>query len=163
MEPSFCTIHENFGSGAAPAWHELMLALHRDRPSRAPSVPASLVARRVVFAPAIEPPRDAWFVAGTELSRVEILKRGAATARITSPANGAIIALDPDIPVANQLVLLQSRGGSAQLAWYLNGRRVGSSERVQSWVPMPGAYRLELRSVEGRVRDVVRFTVRGAS
>jgi penicillin-binding protein 1C len=150
-------------SGAAPAWHELMLALHRDRPSRAPNAPASLVARRVAFSPAIEPARNAWFVPGTEVSRIEILQRGAATARITSPANGAIIALDPDIPAANQRVLLQSRGGSAQLAWYLNGQRVGSSEQVRSWAPAPGYYRLELRSTEGRVRDAVRFTVRGAS
>jgi len=150
-------------SGAAPAWHELMVALHRDRPSRAPVPPSSLVERRVAFSPAIEPPRDAWFVAGTETSRVEVLQRGSATARITSPANGAIIALDADIPATNQRVLLQSRGGNAQLAWYLNGQRVGSSERARSWVPVPGAYRLELRSTEGRVRDTVRFTVRGSA
>ena len=43
---------------------------------------------------------------GTEVSRVEVLQRNAATARITSPANGAIIALDPDIPAANQRIVL---------------------------------------------------------
>jgi penicillin-binding protein 1C len=150
-------------SGAAPAWHELMLALHRDRPSRAPAAPTALVARRVAFAPAIESPRDAWFLRGTEVSRVEVLQRNAATARITSPANGAIIALDPDIPAANQRVVLQTRGGAADLEYYLNGRSLGSSDRPRRWLPQPGAHRLEIRSADGRVRDSIRFVVRGAS
>jgi penicillin-binding protein 1C len=124
-------------SGCRAAWHELMLALHRERPSRAPGAPAALVARHVAFAPAIETPRDAWFLRGTEVSRVEVLQRNAATARITSPANGAMIALDPDIPPANQRIVLQTRGGAPDLEYYLNGRSLGSSDRRGGGYPNP--------------------------
>jgi penicillin-binding protein 1C len=148
-------------TGAAPAWAEIMQALHEGHPSRAPAVPSGLVARRVEFAPAVEPPRQSWFLAGTELSRIELLAKGPATARIASPANGAVVALDPDIPAANQLMLFEGRGTDASLAFYLDGRRLGSSERPRKWAPRPGDHRVELRTADGRVRDVVRFRVRG--
>ncbi len=147
-------------TGAAPAWAEIMQGLHEGRPSHAPPAPAGVVARTVEFAPAVEPPRRGWFLAGTEFTRVERLAKGPATARIASPANGATIALDPDIPAANQLVLFEGRGTDASLAFFLNGRRMGSSERPRRWRPVPGDHRVELRTADGRVRDVVRFTVR---
>jgi penicillin-binding protein 1C len=150
--------------GAAPAWHEIMGRLHRGGvASHAPAIPAGLVARDVRFEPAIEPPRRSWFLAGTELERVAVLTRGSGPARISSPANGAIIALDPDIPVANQRVVLQSRGADARLAFYLNGRALGSSERPRRWSPVTGRHTLELRDDEGRVRDSVSFVVRGGA
>ena len=49
------------------------------------------------------------------------------------------------------------------LNYYLNGRSLGSSDRPRRWLPEPGAHRLEIRSADGRVRDSVRFVVRGAS
>ncbi|HSD55048.1 MAG TPA: penicillin-binding transpeptidase domain-containing protein, partial [Burkholderiales bacterium] len=156
------SMHDVSGvTGAAPAWAEIMQWLHEDRPSRPPRAPAGLVAREVEFVPAVEPARRGWFLAGTELDRVEVLARGPATARIASPANGATIALDPDIPAANQLVIIEGRGADASLALYLDGRRLGSAERPRRWRPVPGEHRVELRTHDGRVRDTARFTVRG--
>jgi penicillin-binding protein 1C len=150
-------------TGAAPAWHEIMVRLHQATPSHAPAVPPGLVARDVRFVPAIEPSRRSWFVAGTEVDRVSVLTRDTGRARIASPANGTIIALDPDIPAANQRVVVESRGAGARLAFYLNGERLGSSDRPREWSPIPGTHRLELRGADGRVRDSVRFIVRGGA
>ena len=55
-------------TGAAPIWREIVDHLHERQPSRAPSVPSGVVQREVVFAPAVEPARREWFVAGTESS-----------------------------------------------------------------------------------------------
>jgi penicillin-binding protein 1C len=123
--------------------------------------PAGVVAQSVEFAPAVEPARRGWFLAGTELARVAALARGPATARIASPANGTTIALDPDIPAANQLVIVEGRGADASLGLYLDGQRLGSAERPRRWRPVPGDHRIELRTAEGRVRDSATFTVRG--
>jgi penicillin-binding protein 1C len=150
-------------TGAAPAWHEIMLRLHRELPSHAPPPPADVTARNVRFEPAIEPSRRSWFLEGTEVDRVAVITRETGVARIASPANGAIIALDPDIPAANQRVVLESRGADSRLAFYLNGQRLGSSDQPREWSPLPGAYKLELRAKDGRVRDRVRFVVRGGA
>ena len=115
------------------------------------------------FEPAIEPARRAWFLAGTELDWVSVLTPGSGPPRISSPADGAIIALDPDIPVANQRVVLQSRGADARLAFWLNGQPLGSSARPRGWSPVPGRHTLELRDRDGRVRDSVSFVVRGGA
>jgi penicillin-binding protein 1C len=148
-------------TGAAPAWAEIMQWLHEDQPSRPPHPPRGVVAESIEFVPAVEPARRGWFLTGTELTRVEVLARGPATARIASPANGTTIALDPDIPPANQVVILEGRGADATLALYLDGRRVGSADRPRRWRPLPGDHRVELRTADGRVRDSAVFTVRG--
>ena len=148
-------------TGAAPAWAEIMQWLHEDQPSRPPHPPRGVVAKSIEFVPAVEPARRGWFLTGTELTRVEVLARGPATARIASPANGTTIALDPDIPPANQVVILEGRGADATLALYLDGRRVGSADRPRRWRPVPGDHRVELRTADGRVRDSAVFTVRG--
>ena len=148
-------------TGAAPAWAEIMQWLHEDRPSHAPRAPAGVVTESIEFVPAVEPARRGWFLAGTELSRVEVLGLGPATARISSPANGTTIALDPDIPAANQLVIVEGRGADASLGLYVDGRRLGSAEHPRRWRPVPGDHRVELRTADGRVRDSAGFTVRG--
>jgi penicillin-binding protein 1C len=156
------SMHDVSGvTGAAPAWAEIMQWLHEERPSRPPRPPDGVVAQAVEFVPAVEPARRAWFLAGTELTRVELLARGSATARIASPANGATIALDPDIPAANQLVIVEGRGADASLALYLDGRLLGTAQRPRRWQPVPGEHRVELRTRDGRVRDTAQFTVRG--
>jgi penicillin-binding protein 1C len=156
------SMHDVSGvTGAAPAWAEIMQWLHEDWPSRPPQPPEGVVARSIEFVPAVEPARRSWFLEGTELSRVEVLARGPASARIARPANGTTIALDPDIPPANQYVVVEGRGADASLALFLDGRPLGSAERPRRWRPVPGDHRLELRTAEGDVRDAALFTVRG--
>jgi penicillin-binding protein 1C len=148
-------------TGAAPVWLEVMRDLHARTPSAAPAPPAGIVATEVSFAPPVEPARREYFLAGTQTALVQLLAAADAAARIASPANGAILALDPDIPPHNQRVLLQSRSPDAALQFWLDGRAVGSAAGIARWSPQPGNHRLELRSADGRIRDAVRFAVRG--
>jgi penicillin-binding protein 1C len=148
-------------TGAAPVWLDIMRDLHARTPSTPPPVPPGIVATQVSFAPPVEPARREYFLAGTQTARVELLAAADAAARIVSPANGALVALDPDIPPHNQRVLFQSRHPDAALQFWLDGRAVGSAAGVARWAPRPGSHRLELRSADGRIRDAVRFAVRG--
>ena len=52
-------------SGAAPVWRDVMLALHADRPGRAPAMPGGdRGARRSPIAGNIEQPRREYFLEG---------------------------------------------------------------------------------------------------
>jgi penicillin-binding protein 1C len=148
-------------TGAAPVWLEIMRELHAGVPSAPPAIPAGIAASEVHFVPALEPARRELFIAGTQTARVELLANASAAPRIVSPADGTIIALDPDIPPHNQLVLFQSRSPDAALRFYLDGTRLGSSAAAARWAPRAGAHRLELRTRDGKVRDEVQFSVRG--
>ena len=102
--------------------------------------------------------------------------------RIARPTNGTILALDPDIPPANQRVQLEARltGEATRAGWHDAGLRWrlvtlpglggqgGESARdiargsSAAWLPWPGRHRLELLDAKGRVLDSVRVEVRGA-
>ncbi|VEB43262.1 Membrane carboxypeptidase/penicillin-binding protein PbpC [Chromobacterium violaceum] len=75
--------------------------------------------------------------------------------------DGSIFALDPDIPPANQRMVLRARG-VAKPQWWLDGKRLGSGAEL-AWFPWPGRHRLELRGGDGKVVQAVKFEVRGAS
>ena len=135
-----------------------------------------------------EAAREEWFIAGTEQA-VFAIDTGAchadgksargpkglknsmptacgpsaqATARITAPTPGSIIALDPDVPPARQRLQLRAAGpGSARAQWRLDGKPLGRGARV-SWLPWPGRHVLQLADAQGGVLDELRFEVRGA-
>ena len=83
--------------------------------------------------------------------------------RIAEPAAGAVVALDPDIPPANQRLRFVAAGAApgAPLRWRLDGKLVGRRP-VHAWPPWPGRHQLQLEDASGRVLDAVRFEVRGA-
>ena len=146
-------------TGAAPAWAAIMLGLHEGNAPPPPAPPAQVVAKLIEFLPAIEPPRREWFMAGTQMSRIELASPASRSPQIASPANGVVIALDPDIPAARQTVAITSRGANAKARFYLDGGLLGPAATQHAWFPVPGDHRLELREAE-RVLDTVRFTVR---
>jgi penicillin-binding protein 1C len=147
-------------AGAAPIWRDVMLHLHRHAPAASPVRPADLQARDIRFESAIEPPRTELFLAGTGQSVIRLAVTHIA-ARITTPANGAIIALDPDIPPRNQRVpLVASGAGGAR--WELDGKLLGNVGSVSGWFPQPGRHVLGLKGARGEVLDEARFEVRGA-
>ncbi|MDM4766875.1 penicillin-binding protein 1C [Pelomonas sp. SE-A7] len=145
-------------SGAAPVWARLMRELQRERVSRAPQPPAGLLSQQLVrFEGAqAEPARQEWFVRGTELARVapaEQPLRG-----IANPRDGAIYALDPDIPPAAQRIVFEGEAGQ----WKLDGKLLGRGTKMR-WAPMPGRHQLALLDTRGQVLQTVAFEVRGAS
>jgi penicillin-binding protein 1C len=152
-------------TGAAPIWRTLMDALQRQGAgaSMATPVPAGLLQRPVRYASAIEPPRDEWFIRGTEQTLLTTaLGPGGSRPRITSPANHLLLALDPDIPLqAQQLGLATDATAPARWSWRMDGRRLGPA-RAMKWPVWPGRHRLDLLDDAGKVRDTVDFEVRGA-
>lgn len=134
----------------------------------------------------IEAPRQEWFLAGTEqrhfsppamVSASNDTRTGkgdgvhagrqdpdpsALPARIVAPAPDTIIALDPDIPPANQQLRLEaSHGTSTELHWFIDDQPVGQGARV-GWMPLPGRHTITLRDARGGVLDARRIEVRGA-
>lgn len=150
-------------SGAAPIWHDIMAELHRGEAAEEPPPPSGVTAELTSFAPPVEPPRREWYLSGTTAGSVRVVAVPA-TVRpsIQSPANGMIIALDPDIPAGHQRVLFAVRGASPGMRLMLNDRPIGPAVRKRLWQPRPGAYYLTLEDASGQRLDRVLFRVRGA-
>ena len=146
-------------SGAAPVWRALVEYLHQGRPSRSPNAPPGIVSARVAFDAAREPAREERFIAGTEQGRQRAGTQMADAQRfgITSPRDGSIFAIDPDIPPAAQRITFEGEHG----AWVLDGKRLGAA-REWSWAPWPGRHELKLLARDGQAVQTVRFEVRGA-
>ncbi|VVE00418.1 Penicillin-binding protein 1C [Pandoraea pneumonica] len=155
-------------SGAAPIWHRVMDYLHRRTASLPPAPPAGVEHVAVQYAEHVEPAREEWFLAGTAQSTIALSSLASKAPsgplwRIAGPADGTIVALDPDIPPANQRLWFQVAAAWPKgAAWRLDGKPLSGSARV-SWLPWPGRHTLELVDASGAVRDSVRFEVRGAS
>ena len=82
-----------------------------------------------------------------------------AVARITAPAPGTVIALDPDIPPARQRLQFTATG--SDLHWRMDGKPLGRGARV-AWLPWPGRHRVQITDAGGQVLDEIRLEVRGA-
>ncbi|MEW6120006.1 MAG: penicillin-binding protein 1C [Pseudomonadota bacterium] len=133
-------------TGAAPVWLDVMQMLP---PAEAgsPTPPSGLVRQQ-----------GEWFLAGGAPSDSTA---SPAESRIAYPGDGAILALDPDIPPAMQRVYFESTAGN-DAAFFIDGQRVGAAKHPVPWTPVAGPHVLELRAErDGRVLDGVRFQVRG--
>ncbi len=149
-------------SGAAPVWAGLMAHLLQQAPSRAPAPPPGLVQAGVRFGDALEAARSEWFLPGTAQAQFAVAAPAgdtAAVARILAPADGSIVALDPDIPPARQRVALRAQGPATH--WRVDGKPLASGARAD-WMPWPGRHQVQLVDARGTVLDEVRIDVRGA-
>jgi len=159
------SMHDVSGvTGAAPIWHELMAALQSGPASVGPDAPAGVTPMLTHFSPAVEPARREWYLAGTEMrDRTVAAVPDGARPSIASPANGIVIAIDPDIPADHQRVLISVHGAQASMRLRLNDQVLGSAARQRLWRPQPGNYDLTLEDASGHALDQVVFSVRGAS
>ncbi|WP_034387210.1 penicillin-binding protein 1C [Comamonas composti] len=108
--------------------------------------------------------------------------------RIARPADGTILALDPDIPPERQRVQLVARQAGtasapdwqdASLRWRMvtpvpaaaaapgrgaprEARREIGRGSTAAWLPWPGRHRIELLDARGQVLDSIHLEVRGA-
>jgi penicillin-binding protein 1C len=169
-------------SGAAPIWAALMNYLHKTERSRAPTPPPGLVQTRAQFGnqggTPLEAARDEWFIQGTEQAMFALngnttdarpakasrpVRKTApepdAPPRITSPASGTIIALDPDIPPKHQRISFSAEGRGTR--WLMDGKEFARGPEAQ-WLPWPGRHVVQLVDAGGKVADEIRFEVRGA-
>ena len=147
-------------SGAAPVWAAVMRYLHTHERSQAPAAPPGLVAQRVDFG-GLEAARSEWFIAGTQQARMALddAPPAAQAARITAPASGTIVALDPDIPPQRQRLTLTAQGSDVR--WRMDGREFARGAQAQ-WLPWPGRHVVQLVDRHNAVLDEIRIEVRGA-
>jgi penicillin-binding protein 1C len=154
------SMHDVSGvTGAAPVWQEIMLALHARVPSAPPNAPPGVTTRLARFSPAVEPPRLERFL-DQPARATEIVRAAGDIARIDSPANGVVIALDPDIPLQFQRVPLSTRGTTDRMVLRLNDQMLGPADRNVMWVPARGTHVLALEDSAGHTLDSARFVVR---
>jgi penicillin-binding protein 1C len=147
-------------TGAAPIWHDLLSAAQDGRPSAPPVPPAGVAAGPTQFAKRIEPARREWYLAGTAVQGPVTPVPDQVRPGIQSPANGMIIALDPDIPADHQRLLISLRGTRPGMTLALNDQPLGGAAGQQLWSPRSGAWYLSLQDANGRTLDRVLFTVR---
>jgi penicillin-binding protein 1C len=140
-------------SGAAPVWRDVMLALHSSSPSLAPVMPAGIETRRMASGPE-------YFVRGTAQIAQVLAPATARRPHITNPVNGAVFALDPDIPLTRQSMGVFVAGSVAGHRLRLGTRDLGPADARPQLAAVPGQHRLALVDVSGRVIDQVLFTVR---
>lgn len=150
-------------SGAAPAWLDVMQRLQRNDARGAPSRPAEVVVQHVRFIPEIEPDRDEFFLRGTEVAEVVVKTAEGSAPRIEYPGDGAILAVDADIPSDAQRMWFRSTAFREGLRWQLDGVLLADRGGTIVWAPRPGRFELALVDPEGKVLDRVRFEVRGAA
>jgi penicillin-binding protein 1C len=147
--------------GAAPVWREIMDFLHEGSAPERPGAPPGLVHTRLTYASAFEPEREEWFIAGTESAVVRAIHSGAVSPRIESPANGAIYAIDPDIPRERQRVVVAARGAPPGARLVVQGAKEARADQPLLWLPEPGLRTIVLTARDGRELDRVRIEVRG--
>jgi penicillin-binding protein 1C len=163
-------------TGAAPAWTAIMQQLEgttsvtrstqhssATMPADAPAPPPGLVARRIEFAAGIEPPRREWFLAGTEQARFAAAPANTRRTRIVHPVDGAVLALDPDIPAAAQQLVLGAEPELPGLRWRIDGRELTPAEGSR-WALEPGRHTIVLASAgSAETLDSVEIVVRGVA
>jgi penicillin-binding protein 1C len=147
-------------TGAAPIWHDVMMALHRNLESQPPAAPAGVVAAVTHFSPAVEHARQEWFLADTQAADIVAVPTDDQIPHIASPSNGMVLALDPDIPAAQQRVLIAAKGVGAGMSLTLDGRPIAHGTENILWSPQAGMHQLALLDTQGSTLDRVRFTVR---
>jgi penicillin-binding protein 1C len=173
--------------GAAPIWREVMdflqdgampampavprqegatpiipaVPLQEGATPATPRTPDGIVRQRVHYAGALEPDRHELFIAGTERSEIVMLSARSAHAKIESPSNGAIYAIDPDIPAANQRLIVSARGAPKGARFVFEDGRQARADKPAMWLPEPGKREVALKSADGKELDRVKFEVRG--
>jgi penicillin-binding protein 1C len=151
-------------TGAAPVWHEVMGYLHAKETSRPSKMPEGIIqAMQGVMSDAR---KKELFIKGTEPASLQHeptaqAQRSSSVQKITYPAQGMIIALDPDIPEDRQRVFFEADASGDHLSWRLNSIEIGRTSEIISWKPVPGTYTISLIDAQDAIIDSVNFIVKG--
>jgi penicillin-binding protein 1C len=125
-------------TGAAPAWRDIMNKLSEGE---------------MQITETKENQEEKVFLTNNSNTKTSLVK-------IISPANHTIIAVDPDIPQANQLVYFESTKPDKNTNWVLNNKIIGEVKGIQYWTPKSGKYKLSIRDKENKILDQIEFEVR---
>jgi penicillin-binding protein 1C len=149
-------------TGAAPTWLSVMNYLHDRFGSGQIVRPSDVSLSHVSFPNEVEPPRQEWFFAQT-LPTGSLSDLDDSNPQILSPASGAIIALDPDIPARAQRVVFEASRGARNSDWILDGRAIAPVRGELLWTPSPGAHTLSIARDSGNAVQTIQFVVRGSN
>ncbi len=148
-------------TGAAPVWRQIMDGLHRTQTETRPAAPRGVRRQSVRYASRTEAPRQEWFLEGTAMTGpLQEVSRDARSAHISSPVDGMVIALDPDIPAERQRLPLGVEGSVSGLLLKVDEQLLGQASEVRLWQPQTGVHRFSLEEANGRSVDSVVVTVR---
>jgi penicillin-binding protein 1C len=134
--------------GAAPAWLAIVESLPSDS-NDAPPPPPGVVRAGAGFV-----------LAGTEPATVAPPRDARAPRRIVAPRDGAVLALDPDIPDARERTLVEVAPADPSLRLVLDGAPLGDAGAPRLWPLAHGRHELRLVDARGRAVDAVGFVVR---
>lgn len=143
--------------GAAPIWNQLMLRLHQEQTPPPFIRPEGITQIKISFAPAIEAPRNELFLTGQQRPIIRAIGEHDKSPRIRQPVDGTVIALDPDIPTAHQLVRFVTQGTIDDQRLLLNQQEI---EPEMLWHPILGRHDLRIVDANHNIIDHVSFTVR---
>jgi penicillin-binding protein 1C len=149
-------------SGAAPIWNSVMRYIHDGvvmGTSQALS-PAKVVSQAITFVGVNEPERSELFLSGTQTKEIRLVSQAnRATSLIAYPVDGAIYAIDPDIPSAKQVLKFKpSASLPSNAQWLLNGKNISAGV---AWKLVPGKHTLIVQNSSGEILERVKFEVRG--
>ncbi len=147
-------------TGAAPVWLEIMNHLHGTVPSRPPKAPSGVVAAKVRFGKDFEPPREEYYLEGTQPVTTVKAQEAYLKPRIVYPRDDTLITMDPDIPDALQRVPLRFEPVRKRLRWVLNDEDTGIDNHIFLWKPRRGKHVLSIVDGEGKTVDSISFSVR---
>jgi penicillin-binding protein 1C len=120
------------------------------------------VLQTVHYEPAVEPSRREGFLPGTQMSLVALPSIEAAHPHIVGPGNGAILALDPDIPADRQIIHFSAVPPRPGLGWKVDGETTSASlDGNLNWQPVPGAHTILLMDAKNEPQDETRLVVKG--
>lgn len=152
-------------TGAAPVWQEIMNYLHAGTSSRPPKMPEGMI-RQTMNGEVVAASKHRPFIKGTEPvpARNETALRptpSVSLPRIIYPAQGMIIAIDPDIPEDLQRVFFESDVSHDGIRWRLNDAELGRTSEIISWKPVTGTYTISIMDAGNAIIDSVYFKVKG--
>ncbi|MBF0272472.1 MAG: penicillin-binding protein 1C [Magnetococcales bacterium] len=150
-------------SGSAQIWQGLMLHLHPPDDNQNPPLPltppAGVTQVTTTFHPPLEPPRQEWYLTGTEMGDIHLNDIASRPPRITEPADGSILALDPDIPPGHQRLFPRMEPLHPRHHWRMDGQPLDVSR--EGWTLTSGPHHLELLDEHDTIVSSSRFQVRG--
>lgn len=156
---SGASMHDVSGvSGAGPIWQDIINYLHQNSKSLQALPPSNTVQNIISFEQNIEPSRLEFFINGTQIKNIQLA--ASKPVKIISPTSGTYIALDPDIPLEKQKLLLSAQGGfNNNYSWFVNDLFIGNGEKIL-WLPSAGEHVIKLK-INDKDADLVKIYVKG--
>ena len=143
-------------TGAGPLWRAVMLHLHRDGPGRLPPWPpgtrrGEICLERSAKGVCLVRGEEFFAPGGSAAPRGEKPMAKVPSPVILAPLDGAVYAMDPDLPAELQflparITLPPAAKGGAGLCWSLDGKALAGPEHpLEHRLPLsPGEHRVEV-------------------